>query len=86
MTLDGVVYQDPIITGAISHSYASIAHNLKESEKQKQIKNFTKDKIHSQSKFFVLKGAEKLPSHYKERMPEITFESKVKVYGGQLEI
>ena len=29
----------------------------------------------------MLKGAEKLPSHYKERMVEVTPESKVKVYG-----
>ena len=65
--LDGAKINDYQMKGAIDHSYKTLSQKMKEGEKIKQIKEYTKDKIHSQSKFFILKGAEKLPSHYKER-------------------
>jgi hypothetical protein len=65
--LDGAKINDYQMKGAIDHSYKGLSQKMKESEKNKKIREYTRDKIHSQSKFFILKGAEKLPSHYKER-------------------
>ena len=79
MTLDGPVPYEPslsgkpdIITqGALSASYSSLSSQLRTGERHTKLREWCKDKTHSLSRFYVIKGAEQLKSHYthnKERM------------------
>jgi len=98
MTLDGPVTFEPprgslnkyddATQGALSASYASISHNMMKASTLDRQRQYAKDRIHSLSRFYILKGAEKLKSHYtqnKDRLELVQQEkvkqSNVKLYG-----